>query len=107
MKFNLNLIRIFFFFCAAAAISWHSTAIAAQLQLSWIDNSSDETGFKIERKTGTGGTYAEITSVGANVTSYTDSSLTNSTTYCYRVRAFNASGNSAYSNTAGARTLNK
>ena len=104
MMFNSNLIRIFFFFCAAAAISWHSTAIAAQLQLSWIDNSSDETGFKIERKIGTGGTYAQITSVGANVTSYTDSSLTNSTTYCYRVRAFNTAGNSPYSPEACATT---
>src|ERR1051325_8955914 len=104
MKFNSNLIRIFFFFCAAAVISWHSTAVAVQLQLSWVDNSSDETGFKIERKTGTGGTYAQIAFVGANVTSYTDPSLTNSTTYCYRVNAFNTAGNSPYSPEACATT---
>src|SRR5689334_14694761 len=103
MKFNSNLIRIFFF-GAAAALSWHSTALAAQLQLSWLDNSSDESGFNIERKTGTTGTYAQIASVGANVTTYTDSSLTNSTTYCYRVNAFNSAGTSPYSPEACATT---
>ena len=102
MKFNSNLIRIFFF-CVAAVIGWQSTVIAAQLQLSWADNSNDESGFNIERKTGTG-SYAKITSVGANVTSYTDSSLTNSTTYCYRVNAFNSAGSSPYSPEACATT---
>src|SRR6476620_9180541 len=104
MKFNSNLIRILFFFCAAAVIGWQSSAIAAQLQLGWIDNSSDESGFNIERKTGTTGTFAQIASVGANVTSYTDSSLTSSTTYCYRVNAFNNAGTSPYSPEACATT---
>jgi hypothetical protein len=104
MKFKSDLIRILFFFCAAAVISWQSAAIAAQLQLNWVDNSSDESGFNIERKTGTTGTYAQIASVGANVTSYTDSSLTSSTTYCYRVNAFNNAGTSLYSPEACATT---
>ena len=103
MQFTSNLIRIFFL-CAALGITWQSAAVAAQLQLSWVDNSSDETGFNVERKTGTTGTYAQIASVGANVTSYTDSSLTNSTTYCYRVNAFNNAGNSLYSPEACATT---
>src|ERR1044071_6007873 len=103
MKFNSNLIRIFFF-CSTVVISWQSTATAAQLQLSWVDNSSDESGFNIERKTGTTGTYAQIASVGANVTSYTDSTLTSSTTYCYRVNAFNTGGTSPYSPDACATT---
>jgi List-Bact-rpt repeat protein len=71
-------------------------AIAGQLQLSWVDNSTNEDGFKIERKTGTTGTYAQITAVGANVTSYTDSSLVDGTTYCYQVRAYNSAGDSPY-----------
>jgi len=104
MTFNSHLIRILFFFCTAVAISSQGLASAAQLQLSWVDNSSDETGFKIERKTGTGGTYAQIASVSANVTSYTDSSLTNSTTYCYRVNAFNSAGTSPYTAEACAIT---
>ncbi|HEX2229581.1 MAG TPA: hypothetical protein VHM64_20800, partial [Candidatus Binatia bacterium] len=77
---------------------------AAQLTLSWTDNSTDETGFRIERKTGTSGTYAEIALVGANVVSYVDSSLANATNYCYRLRAYNSAGNSSYSNEQCATT---
>ncbi len=73
---------------------------AGQLGLSWTDMSSGEDGFKVERKTGTGGTYAQIATVGTNVTSYTDPSLVGGTTYCYQVRAFNTAGDSPYSNEA-------
>ena len=62
-----------------------SESFAAQLQLSWTDNSTNETGFKIDRKTGTSGTYAQIASVGAGITSYTDSTVTAGTNYCYRL----------------------
>jgi len=65
--------------------------------LNWVDNANNEDGFKIERKTGAG-TFAEIVQVPANTTSYTDTPVTAGTTYSYRVRAFNAAGNSAYSN---------
>jgi len=75
-------------------------APADQLSLSWTDMSGDENGFKIERKTGTGGTYAQIATVGANVTSYTDPNLAGGSTYCYQLRAFNTAGDSAYSNEA-------
>ena len=92
-----GLSRIFFLLCVLTTITWQSAAMAAQLQLTWSDNSTDETGFKVQRKTGTTGTYADIASVGANVTSYTDASLMNATTYCFRVNAFNTNGNSAYS----------
>jgi hypothetical protein len=70
---------------------------AGQLQLSWGDTANDETGFGIERKAGTTGTYNQIATVAANVLTYTDPSLTNGTTYCYRVYAFNTVGNSPYS----------
>jgi hypothetical protein len=65
-----------------------------------MDNSSDEDGFKIERRTGTTQTYTEIAIVGANVTSYNDSGLVDGETYCYRVLAFNAAGSSPYSDEA-------
>jgi len=65
--------------------------------LTWVDNANNEQGFKIERKTGAG-TFAEIVQVSADATSYNDSPVTAGTTYSYRVRAFNAAGNSAYSN---------
>lgn len=69
-----------------------------QINLSWVDNSSNEDGFKVERKTTASGTYTEIATVGSNVTSYNSTSLSGSTEYCYRVRAYNTVGNSAYTN---------
>jgi hypothetical protein len=75
------------------------------INLTWTDNSSDETGFKLERKTGSGGTYAEIAgSIAVNATSYSNTGLTASTTYYYRLRSYNAAGNSSYSNEISATT---
>jgi hypothetical protein len=71
---------------------------AGTLEATWMDNSSDEDGFKIERRTGTTQTYTVIAIVGANVTSYNDSGLVDGETYCYRVLAFNAAGSSPHSN---------
>jgi len=71
---------------------------AASLRLLWTDNSDNEAGFKIERVIG--GTFAEIATVSANVTSYTDSGLLAGSIYCYQVRAFNSAGASAPSNKA-------
>ena len=48
--------------------------------------------------------FAEIATVGANVTSFSDTGLSRFTIYTYRVRAFNDAGNSGYSNTAASRT---
>ena len=73
------------------------------IALTWQDNSSDETGFKIERKTGSG-SFSEITTVGADVTSYNDTGLNANTTYVYRVRATNSNGDSNYSDEASATT---
>jgi hypothetical protein len=70
--------------------------IAASWQLTWADNSSNETGFRIERKTGAAGMFSVITTTGPNVTSYNDSTLSDSTMYCYRVNAFNGAGSSPY-----------
>jgi hypothetical protein len=80
--------------CAAAG-----EAGAAQLRLSWKDNSSNEQGFKIERKQGTG-SFIQVAVAAQNAISYTDSTLQAGTVYCYRVRAYNAAGNSAYTNSA-------
>jgi VCBS repeat protein len=78
-----------------SALAWRGKAIAAQLKLTWTDNSTNETGFKIERKTGASGTFVQIAVVGANVTSYTDSGIS-AGSYCYRVRAYNSYGDSPF-----------
>jgi alpha-tubulin suppressor-like RCC1 family protein len=74
-------------------------ATATSVNLSWNDNSSNETGFKIERKAGTGA-FTQIGSVGVGMTAYADSGLAVGITYTYRVRATNNTGDSMYSNEA-------
>lgn len=75
------------------------------LNLAWTDNSTDETGFEIERSTtGIGGTYSLLFTTAANAVSYKNFSLSPSTEYCYRVRAVNASGASAYTSNVCATT---
>lgn len=73
---------------------------STSIRLQWTDNSTNETGFKLERSTtsATSG-FTTITTTGANVTFYTNSSLTGGTRYYYRVKATNGAGDSAYSNT--------
>lgn len=78
---------------------------SSTINLSWTDNSTDETGFKVERKTGAGGTWSEIAgALAANTNSYSSTGLSAGTTYFYRVRAYNAVGNSSYSSEASATT---
>jgi YVTN family beta-propeller protein len=76
-----------------------------QIDLSWQDNSSDESGFKIERKEGSKQTYTEIATVGPNVTSYSDSGLEPRSDYSYRVRAYNKHGDSNYSDEIEATSI--
>ena len=90
----------------AAPSSLTATAVSrSQINLAWTDNSTNETGFKIERCKGSTCTnFAQIATVGVNVKTYANTGLTRNTTYRYRVRAYNATGNSAYSNIAAATT---
>lgn len=74
----------------AAAVS------AGQVDLQWADNADNEKGYKVERKDGVNGTYRQIATLGANITSYSDKNTKALITYYYRVRAYNDKGNSAY-----------
>ncbi|MCG2691115.1 CAP domain-containing protein [Candidatus Parcubacteria bacterium] len=81
---------------------------SSRVVLIWQDNASNEAGFKIERKS-SGGTYAQINMSGAlsGIGSggyYEDTGLSGGTNYCYRVRAYNSAGDSAYSNETCATT---
>jgi len=68
------------------------------ITLTWTDNSTFESGFKIERKKYSTGTFAEVATEGPDITTYTDTGLDHYTRYYYRVRAYDADGNSSYSN---------
>ncbi len=83
-----------------------TAASSSQIDLTWTDISGNESGFAIERSlTGTSG-WSEIARVTSNTTSYSNTALAASTTYFYRVCAYNSIGASGYSNIGSARTKN-
>ena len=82
-----------------------TVASSTAIDLAWTDNANNEDGFKIERSLTSGSGFSQIATVGANITSYRNSGLTTGTKYYYRVCAYNAGGNSAYSNEASATPM--
>jgi RHS repeat-associated protein len=82
----------------AAAVS------STSMSLNWVDNSTNETGFQIERSLTSGIGFTLIATTGSNATSYTDASLSGGTQYFYRTRAINAAGGSDYTAEVNATT---
>lgn len=76
----------------------------SRIDLSWLDNTINEAGFKIERKNGVNDVYVEIAQVGRDVISYADTGLAANSQYFYRLYAYNPSNISGYSNQANATT---
>jgi len=70
------------------------------INLKWVNNSSKATLVKIEREANSSGTFTQIATVADSITTYTDLTTSSGVTYTYRVRAYNTSGNSGYSNEA-------
>jgi fibronectin type 3 domain-containing protein len=83
----------------AAPTGLLATAGNAQITLTW-NASSGATGYYVQRAMVSGGPYTQIAAPAAN--SYTNTSLTNGTTYYYVVSAFNSAGQSANSSQASA-----
>ena len=77
---------------------------SSRIQLVWQDNSTDERGFRIERRRAGAGSWVEIATVATNVTTFLDEGLRPLTTYHYRVQVFNVTGASAVSNPVMGRT---
>lgn len=75
-----------------------------KMTLSWTDNSNNEDGFTIERSLDSLN-WVVIDSVAPNMVSFDDTTVLGSTTYYYRIAAFNSNGNSSYSNTSSASSL--
>lgn len=76
-----------------------ASIMSRRIDLSWADNSGNESGFKIERSNN-GSSFSQIATVGANVTTFSDTKRPSGRTYYYRVRSFNNTNNSGYSNMA-------
>lgn len=74
-----------------------------RIQLLWNDNAPNETGYRIERRTGAG-PWMQIAEIGADYEGYLDLGRTPGIGYTYRVHAFHAGGPSALSNVASATT---
>ena len=84
-----------------------TSILSNKVILAWTDNSNNESGFKIQRKQGATGTYTQIATPGANVTTYTDNdtALLDGTQYYYKVSAYNSAGDSPFSNEVNGVTL--
>ncbi len=78
--------------------NWH------QVALGWLDNSSDEFGFKLERRNVSGGPFIEITTATAGTIRFVDTGLTADSGYVYRVRATNGVDDSAATGEVSATT---
>jgi hypothetical protein len=76
---------------AASSVAYNNVTVV------WTDNATNESGYKVERSPD-GATFNEVASLGANATSFSDAAIAASSRYFYRVRAFNSTGLSAYSN---------
>ena len=76
------------------------TSVADQqhIALTWVDNSPNELGFRVERQTDNDGAWVHVATTDANVTTYKDTAIIGHT-YCYRVNAF-INYFSDYTNTA-------
>ena len=80
-------------------------ASSSHINVTWTDNSANETAFEIDRATDSGFTSNLLTTtVGANVTTYQATGLTAATTYYFRIRATNTFGDSANTTSASATT---
>ena len=82
------------------------TVGGCQVILAWTECGAGGLGFRIERAEGTGsaGLFSEIGEVGPHVSAFRDGSVKPSTTYSYRVHAWNATGDSSPSNVVAVTT---
>ena len=89
---------------AAPSALTAANAGKGSVALNWIDNSTNEQNFLVERSTTVASGYIQVASLPANARSYTDNTAFRKTTYFYRVRAANSGGKSNYSNITSLKT---
>ncbi len=76
------------------------SASGGSAQLRWQVHGGNTTGIAVERRVGSTGKWERIAKLASDGREYTDTGLRSGQVTCYRVRAFNKSGESAYSNIA-------
>ncbi|MEO9965780.1 MAG: PHB depolymerase family esterase [Reichenbachiella sp.] len=77
---------------------------STQIDLTWTDNESNETSYTVERASSSGGSFSAVATLSANATSYSDTGLSASTTYFYKIKVTDASANTASSSEISATT---
>lgn len=75
------------------------------VDLSWHDNTTDETAFRVSRSSNGGTTWAPVVVLPANTTSYEDNTAALGSSYVYRVVALTPEGRSPFSNLVPVTTL--
>ena len=85
----------------ASAVDGSSPTTA--INLTWTDNSSNETGFDVERSLDNT-TFTSMTTTAVNATSYSDTSCSQDTVYYYRVSSVNSAGSSSQTSVTNTRT---
>lgn len=79
----------------APTLSGSPGTATGTVRLTWIDNSSAEDGFKVQRFRGSDSTWVTLATLGANVVTYSDTGLTSGRNYKYRVKATRGADSSA------------
>src|SRR5262245_58444064 len=96
----MSLRRAIAAIAGALVLATAHNASSAQLTASWTDNSGGQARFVLERRSSTNTSFGAVADIPIGVTTYSDSSVSQGLSYCYRVRAYNTSGDSAFSNEA-------
>ncbi len=81
-----------------------ATLSSSSVRLTWVDNSNNETSFRVEARTGAAA-FAEVASFAANTTTGDVTGLSPNTAYDFRMRSANGQGFSGYTSTVSATTL--
>lgn len=78
----------------ASSVLISNPVFAETLQVNWLDSSSNEDGFMIEKRLLANELFETISTLSANTSTYTDSDVIIDETYCYRIVAYNQAGES-------------
>jgi len=82
-----------------------TTVSDSEILLSWTDNANNELGFNVYQATGScSNSFVYLGAIAANLNSQSIVQLSQATTYCYKINAYNTVGVSGFSNTASATT---